>query len=145
MRALRLLVLGIALLGTLLAADKFNEKESNAVGVMRSINTAQVYYAKTYVDRGFACSLDPLMIGPAPATTSADHAGLLDNSLADPQARHYKFAVRCRDDKRPATRYESWATPLDKGARALCSDETAVIRWVTKKADTCAQSGSPIQ
>ena len=144
MKATRLLLLGTVLAGSLSAADKINQRESNAIGVMRSINTAEVYYAKAYTDRGFACSLDPLLVGPAPATASADHAGLLDNSLADPKARRYTFTVRCRDDNKPSKTYESWAMPLDKGTRAICSDETAVVRWVTKKADSCANSGDPI-
>jgi hypothetical protein len=68
MKTLSLRLICLVLLGTLFAADKPAQKEveSNAVGTMRSINTAERFYAKTYTDRGYACDLDALLIGPAP-------------------------------------------------------------------------------
>lgn len=146
MRTLIYVFLGAALLGTVLGADKYNEKESKAVGAMRSINTAEVYYAKTYPDRGFACSLESMLISPMPEPPNADHAGLLDRSLKDTKVRRYTFEVYCRDGKKPAKTYESWALPLDKSSRGLCSDETGIIRWAEKTPDVaCANSGKPIQ
>jgi hypothetical protein len=121
--------------------------ESNAVGTMRSINTAEKFYAKTYTDRGYACNLDALLVGPAPAKASADHAGFLDNTVSDANARRYRFTVSCAagNTANAAQAYRSAAVPLDKGGRAFCSDETAVIRSSADgKAETCFKSGKQL-
>jgi len=122
------------------------DHESKAVGTIRSINTAQVSYAKTYSSAGFACSLAPLLVGPAGAKPSAEHAGLLDNSLREERNRMYRFTVECMDKSKPSKAYRSSAVPLEKGARAFCSDQTAVVKSSADgKAETCFAKGTALK
>src|SRR5512138_3640121 len=65
-----------------LLRSRIAANESSAVGSMRSINTAQVTYASTYPDVGYAITL--LELGPtttAGATPASTNAGLLDGVL----------------------------------------------------------------
>ena len=120
--------------------------ESGAVGVMRTINTAEVTYAATYSAKGFACSLEPMMVGPEGSKPSAEHAGLIDQSVKDGKDRMYRFDVRCPGGtQKPAKAYEATATPLVKGARAICSDESGKIRWAERNAKRCVERGEPIE
>ena len=122
------------------------DHQSKAVGTIRSINTAQVVYAKTYSSVGYACSLGPLLVGPAGAKPSAEHAGLLDNSLREERNRMYRFTVDCMDKSKPSKSYRSSAVPLEKGARAFCSDQTAVVKSSADgKAETCFAKGTPLK
>jgi type II secretory pathway pseudopilin PulG len=58
--------------------------EASAVGSVRTVNTAQVAYAATYPERGFAPNLATLGPDPRKASDySAEHAGLLDGTLAN--------------------------------------------------------------
>lgn len=113
----------ILLAGLLFAGGKGNEKETNAVGTLRSINTAQAAYQKQY---GFwACDLGQLLPGPAGSQANPDHAGLLDNSVENAKERGYSFMVMCPKDRKDG--YETVAWPKEKKLRAFCSDTTAAI------------------
>jgi type IV pilus assembly protein PilA len=139
----------LVVLGCLAAATAATEEptrdvkalEACAVGLMRTLNTAEVAYETTYFDRGFACSLDPMTAGPKGTAATADHANLIDATVKDDQARMYHFEVHCVGAK-PGKDYRSTATPLVKGARAFCSDKSAVIRFAADgKAETCLAKG----
>src|SRR5208283_3120886 len=54
--------------------------QSTAVGCIRSINTAEVYFAKEYKN-GWSPTLAALGVPPEGVKPSATAAGLLDNSL----------------------------------------------------------------
>src|SRR6266702_3508287 len=64
-----------------LLRSRIAANESSAVGSMRSINTAQVTYASSYPDVGFAANLG--VLGPNSGSTSVTStaAGLIDNVL----------------------------------------------------------------
>ena len=59
--------------------DATNDQKT-AVGCIRSINTAEVYYAKEY-KKGFSPTLAALGVSAQGVKPSAAAAGLLDNSL----------------------------------------------------------------
>jgi type IV pilus assembly protein PilA len=113
--------------------------EAGAVGVIRTLNTAEVTYAATY--GSFSCSLGSMAVRAEGSGYTADHAGLIDNTIKDDKKRMYHFEVACLDGK-PPKGYKTSATPLVKGARAFCSDQTAVIKFATDgKAKTCLEKG----
>ena len=123
-----------------LLRSRMAANEASAVGSMRTIDTAQVTYAASYPDRGFAADLATLGPGTsASGTMSAEHAGLLDPALANASctAGHwcersgYRFTLKaicgfgqCRD-------FVAIATPANNGAgvRNFCSTSDAVIRF----------------
>ena len=123
------------------------DQESGAVGAMRSIKTAQKWYAKTYPQEGFACKLDTLGSGKTSDVPSAEHAGLLDSSLSAGTVRNgYLFAVSCSGSDKPSQHYRSTATPTEKSMTAFCSDETGVIRSIAgKDVASCFEKGQDIQ
>ena len=118
--------------------------ESNAIGSIRSINTAQVYYARTYPDAGFACELAALA-PPAGEKPSAKAANLLDASLTSGKKSGYQFILSCPDKSKPHKKYRIAAVPIHPGEgskRAICNDESAVIKGADDgKAETCFASG----
>ena len=64
-----------------LLRSRIAANESAAVGSLRTINTAEVTYASTYPDVGYATTFTAL--GPTGgASADSTHAGLLDNVIA---------------------------------------------------------------
>ena len=63
--------------------------QANAVGSLRSINTAEVFYYKQY-KKGFS-PLVSLGVPPDGTKPSASAAGLLDNSLTSGKKNSYVF------------------------------------------------------
>ena len=119
--------------------------ESNAIGSIRSINTAQVYYARTYPDAGFACELSVFAPPPAGEKPSAKAANLLDASLTSGKKSGYQFILTCPNKSKPHQKYRIAAVPIhpgEGGKRAICNDESAVIKGADDgKAETCFASG----
>ncbi len=120
--------------------------EASAVGSLRTVNTAEVTYAATYPERGFASDLAKLGGIAVPANAiSSDHAGLLDESLASATCTGdawctksgYHFRVKAVCLQHQCVDYVVVATPADNntGARSFCSTSTGVIRY---------KSGSPL-
>ena len=127
MKVISILFLLACSANVVMAQDsKTQALEAGAVGVVRTIHTAEFTYDSTY--NGFACSLEPMMEGAKDAKPSAEHAGLIDNSVKDEKRRMYRFEVHCTSKGKPATAYKSSAEPLVQGARAFCSDESGAIR-----------------
>lgn len=126
MKALRVIAVPVLLAGLVMAGGKGNEKpdkEANAVGTLKSINTAQAAYQKQY---GFwACDLGQLLPGPAGSKPSPDQAGLLENSVTDGKTHRYDFMVMCPKDRSQG--YEATAWPKEKKMRTFCSDSSGVI------------------
>jgi len=119
-------------------------KESSAVGSLRTINTAQVTYASTYPEHGFAYTLsqfaDPgQMRGPSP-----DKAGLIDAQLACDKDECDKSGYRFRIETeagQPRERYQAFARPLKynkTGTRSFYTDQTGVIRFTVADRDATA-------
>ncbi len=147
----RMIVVALCLcaLGVLACAQEakpdVKSLEARAVAVVRTINTAQVTYAATYAAQGFVCSLTPMMEEQAGAKPTPEHAGLISKSIYD-KDRMYRFEVKCpAGSSKPVKAYTSTATPLVKGARAFCSDQSGVIRTSADgKAETCLAKGEPL-
>ncbi|MGC2526284.1 MAG: hypothetical protein WA639_00950 [Candidatus Acidiferrum sp.] len=123
-----------------LLRSRIAANEASAVGSLRSVNTAQVTYAATYPQRGFAPTLATFGSDPHAATaTSAEHAGLLDESLANASCigeawctkSGYQFRVTAFGKLQPRKEYVAVATPVDPntGTRSFCSTSDAIIRF----------------
>lgn len=135
--------------------DKVQDKEKNAVRMLRLINNAELSYALTYKDQGFACSLKQL--GPANANKpSADTAGYISPELASGKSQGYSFKLNCPEGDKPYIRVTIEAVPDDKGegARAFCSDMYVSLGKVVGgvmneskdgKGDTCLIKGAPLR
>lgn len=121
--------------------------ESAAVAGLRTLNTAEITYNATFPGRGFTCTLSDLggMGGGGGVTES--QAMLVDPRLASGRKNGYVFALSGCDGT-PASRYSVTAMPAvsNSGARAFCSDESAVIRFSADgKANSCLSAGQPLQ
>lgn len=124
-----------------LLRSRMAANEASAVGSMRSLNTAQVAYAVTFPNRGFARNLATLGQGTAtPTKYSEDHAGLLDRSLASDNCNGdascsksgYQFRIITGCSKlAPCKEYVAVATPVDAntGTRSFCTTSDAIIRY----------------
>lgn len=116
--------------------------EASAVGSMRSVNTAQVAYSATYPQRGFAPDLASLGLDTRdPKTESPQHAGFLDQTLANgtctggiwctKSGYHFRVQAICKLHK--CGDYIAVAIPIDNntGIRSFCSTSDAIIRYKT--------------
>lgn len=137
--------------------------EASAVGTVRTANTAQITYASSYPQKGYAPSL--AVLGPDPAHTTSYtslHAGLIDSTLGNPSCAAsewciksgYRFTIRttCTQQQR-CREYAVVATPVNAntGTRSFCSTSDAVVRVQTSlpltvpiSARQC-QSWTPLQ
>jgi hypothetical protein len=133
------LVVGAIAIPNLLRS-RIAANEASAVGSLRSVNTAEVSYAATYPERGFASDLAKFGTAPrAAANHSADHAGLLDESLAAATCTGdawctksgYQFRVKAICMQHQCLDYVVVATPVDSntGTRSFCSTSSGVIRY----------------
>ncbi len=128
-----------------LLRSRIAANESSAVGSIRSINTAQVTYASTYPDAGFApalVNLGPVSGGGAPTSAAA---GLLDSVLGcttQPCTKSgYKFNISGGQ-----TTYGvngDPATPGQTGQRYFFSDASGVIRY--SNSATATSTDNPLQ
>lgn len=66
------------------------DDQKTAVGCIRSINTAEIYYAKEY-KQGWSPTLTALGVPPDGGTPSAAAASLLDSSLTSGKKANYVF------------------------------------------------------
>jgi hypothetical protein len=114
--------------------------EASAVGKLRSVNTAQVTYARAFPQLGFATDLASL--GPPPGNagkTSSAHFGLLDSTLAAPgctganwcTSSGYRFMVKPICGMGRCINFVAVATPetSSTGMRNFCSTADGVIRY----------------
>lgn len=136
--ATTLIVAAIAIPNLLRA--KMAANEASAAGSMRSVNTAQVAYATTYPQRGYAPSLATFGTDPrGPNHPSADHAGFLDETLASESCTGdawctksgFRLRVSAVCKKRVCEEYVVVATPENSstGTRSFCSTSDGVIRF----------------
>ncbi len=123
-----------------LLRSRIAANESSAVGSMRSINTAQVTFASTYPEAGFATTLGQL--GPYTSTypTSAA-AGLLDNVLGCGTScvkSGYTFTLPSGSGGATYTAKGDPVTRGQTGQRSFFSDASGVIRYNNTAAATAA-------
>jgi len=120
--------------------------EASAVGTVRTVNTAQVTYAATYPQRGFASDLAALGPDPRrPGAISAEHAGLIDPTLGDTSCTAgawctksgFRFSLAAVCKQKPCKEFVVVATPVttSTGTRNFCSTSDGVVR---------SQSGPPL-
>lgn len=142
-----LVMLLIAIIpGVTIAQENRMSNSSLAVGSVRSINTAQKYYAEHHPERGFACDLTALGPPPSGEKESPDHAGLLTAELTNAESKAgYKFSLRCHDKSSPQRTYLVEAVPVSAKDMAVCSDQTTVIK-VSEDGDAerCRANGKPL-
>lgn len=123
-----------------LLRSRMAANEASAVGSLRTVNTAQVVYAGRYPERGFAPNLATFGADPkAPTASSPEHAGLIDQSLANASCTGYawctksgyQFRVTAFGKLQPRKEYVAVATPVDPntGTRSFCSTSDAIIRF----------------
>jgi type II secretory pathway pseudopilin PulG len=106
--------------------------ESSAMASLRAINNAELRYQVTY--GGFACRLDDLGGASGSCSPSAEHACLLDDTLASGRKNGYVFLLQnCSGAKYTVAAYPQQFNAT--GVRSFCSDQDGVIRY--------SQSGTP--
>jgi hypothetical protein len=146
--------LGVVLV-PIASSQNASDIEKTAVSRMRTLNTAEVTYANTYKDRGFACDIAQLG-GTEGQKPTPERAYLVDEKLASGHFNGYRFAVHCPDDHKPADEIRIVAVPEDasSGARAFCSEQhvwnnrgEGGLIWYSKdgKEESCFTSGIPIR
>jgi len=117
--------------------DRFNANEASAVGNMRTLNTAEVTYASTFTEIGFAASIEVLGGNGG----DAQQAGLIDSELAEGVKSGYKFEYRGGSDS-PRTSYQITARPVHYGTtgkRSFFTDQSGVIRFTEEDREPTAQ------
>ncbi len=122
-----------------LLRSRIAANEASAVGSVRTINTAEVTYASTYSNNGFA-----LLGNLGGAGGSATAAGLIDEVLASGVKSGYALSITTAGGT-PATTYTVNADPQNSqtGQRHFFSDQSGVIRFnVSQQASA---SDSPLQ
>src|SRR5208282_454232 len=126
LRRLWIPIVGIAVVVIILPNLFFLQKrvpyEASSVSSLRTINTAQVEFARTHPDRGFASSLAEL--GPG-------SSGLIDSVLASGKKSEYLYILTTSppDSQGRTSQYSVLARPLHYGKntqRSFFTDESGV-------------------
>jgi type IV pilus assembly protein PilA len=146
-----------------LLRSRMAANEASAVGSVRTLNTAQVTYASTYPDIGFAVALSNLGPDAAGAGGTSTNSGLVDGVLGcatSPCVKSgYKFTVAanpsgCGVAGTPCNTYTAIGDPVtvgQTGQRFFCSDQSGVIRYdqtaspIGTAGTTCDLTKSPLQ
>ena len=122
--------------------------ESTALRTVRSINTAQAAYMRTYFDSGYACDIQSLSPDPLSAAPTAMHANRLDRFITSGKEHNgCIFRLECKVRTKPQREYRSSAVPAKKGTgRAFCSDQSGIIKYsIDGEAKTCFESGAALK
>jgi hypothetical protein len=139
MRKTRILwvLIPVAVVAWVAAAPQKSEQPDpdRAVGSMRSINTAEVYYDKTY-GKGFSPTLAALGVSDKGTPPTAAAAALLDNTLTGSKKAGYVFVYKSGvpDKDGRINTYTVVARPAkwQKGLLSIFTDETGKIRGTTE-------------
>lgn len=158
---------GLVLVGAAIAIPnllraRIAANESSAVASVRTVNAAQIVYASTYPQRGFAPDLATL--GPDPHDgrgMAAEHANLIDATLGAATCTAglwctksgFNFSLKALCQKQTCDQFVVVATPVtsNTGSRSFCSTSDAVIRFkigppLTSPISVAAcQSWSPLE
>ena len=114
--------------------------DSSAVATIRTANTAQIAYATSFPDRGYA--RDFARLGPDPGgsgTPTTEHANLIDPALGNPSCTAgawcvksgFRFSIKAVCLAQQCGEYVVVATPESSGTgmRSFCSTSDAVVRF----------------
>jgi len=140
-----LIVAAIAIPNLLRARMAANE--SGAIANLRTANVAQITYASTYPQRGYAQDMASLGPDPkGPNLISAQHASLIDGDLGDASCTAgawctksgYRFTIATTCKQSRCREYVVVATPAssNSGGKNFCSTSDAVVR---------SEIGSPLE
>ncbi len=116
-----------------LLRSRIAANEASAVGSVRTINTAEVTYAATYPEQGFATDLT--LLGGTGTSATSDAALLLDQVLAAGTKSGYSFTAVGSGGNPPTSPnvlYTVTASPVvvdQTGKRYFFSDQSGVIRY----------------
>ncbi len=140
-----------------LLRSRIAANEASAVGSLRTINTAEVTYASTYPEQGFATSL--AILGGTGTSASSANALLLDGVLgaaspggdtsgnANPKSG-YKFWVTASGSI-PVPTYTANGNPITEdqtGKRYFFTDASGVLRYNASSGITAATADDlPLQ
>lgn len=132
-----LIVAAIAIPNLLRARIAANE--ASAAASVRELLTAEISYQATHQDAGFTCSF-------------SDLSGQLDSKLTSGFKNGYTFFLQnCTREKGggPISKFQITAIPKvpnASGRRALCTDESAVIRSdADGSGENCLDHGSQLE
>jgi hypothetical protein len=125
-----------------LLRSRIAANEASAVGSIRTVNTAQITYASTYPQRGFAPDLATLGPHPrGPTAESVDHANLIGAPLGDASCitgtwctkSGFRFSLSAVCKQQLCTDFVVVATPVttDSGGKNFCSTSDGMIRSQT--------------
>lgn len=123
--------------------SQLEDLEITARNHLRRLNTAEVSYAATFPELGFACKVGDLG-GDGEPTPGA--AGLIDAGLSSGRLDGYIFSIEVCSGS-PVDAFSISAVPEDpqSGLRAFCSDESGVIRFSDDgTGNTCLSAGDPV-
>lgn len=116
--------------------------EQNVVTSLRTLNTAEVTYSRTYPQTGYTCQLSDLgggMSGNAPD----EHGAQLINPALQSGVRYgYRISLSACQGSR-AYRIVARPTQAGLGHRVYCSDQSAVIKSAEEGQD-CFALGKPV-
>ncbi len=126
-----------------LLKSRIAANEASAVGMTRTVNTAEVTYQVTYPKRGFAPDLATLGPDPrGPEAYSADHAAMIDDVLGNASCSGdawckksgYNFRLNAVCKVHLCKEYVVVATPIESntGIRSFCSTSDGVVRFSTQ-------------
>jgi hypothetical protein len=119
--------------------------ESSALSGLRTQATAEVSYAADFPELGFTCTLSDLG-GSGDVESSSHAASLINKALASGSMAGYSFALTDGSGS-PGDHFRAVAAPVnpERGLRAFCSDESALIRFSDDgQAATCLRDGEPL-
>jgi type IV pilus assembly protein PilA len=125
-----------------LIRSKMSANEASAVGSLRTIHTAQLTYAVTYPEAGYADDLSKLGgVNPNPPTSTA--SGILDWVLGcagQPcQKSGYRFAITGAVGT-PVAAYTATGVPSlpgTTGIRGFCADTSGVLKYDPASGTNC--------
>jgi hypothetical protein len=137
---------GVVLVGAAIAIPNLLRarsaaNESAAVAMIRNLDTAQITYAMTYPQKGYARDLASL--GPDPRGTgfeSLRHAGLIDYALGNATCTAgvwcthsgFRFTLKASCvQQQPCKNFVVMGTPIasDRGSRNFCSTADGLVRF----------------
>jgi type IV pilus assembly protein PilA len=124
-----------------LLRSRIAANEASAVASVRTIDTAEISYAVTYPEVGYATTLTALG-GPSSGANSTA-AGIIDDVLKSGTKSGYNFDMT-GSTAAAFLVVAGPTTPDTTGIRGFCSDASNVIRYTAKAPCTIA-TGNPLQ
>lgn len=133
-----------------LLRSRISANEASAVASIRAVSTAEISYATTYPQLGFADSLEKL--GPAKSEVpTPEAANLIDPALARGEKSGYKFTLSAEKGSRSSkeganntfTIIAEPTTPGQTGIRTFCSNQSSILYYQADGA-ACVPGTSPV-